>query len=255
MKTKVIIFTIIVIFVLTFIELFASAYGGLVIPSGELLTDRGNVILNADEDEIIAAIAEAEATLDTKIRVFAYRGTYDYDYLDYIDESEESFDSLVLLVIQYDSYFDEYYYYLDTYGDAHYSIEDKEVDRILDNREVYDNIKSGNLKEGIIAFAPLAARAVEGDLRPDFLKVLIISLIIAVIVAFIVCLSIYLAYKKKLHAESYPLNRFASLDLKIERDSFVTKFVTRVRINTSNGGNGRSGGGRSGGGGGRRGGR
>ena len=255
MKTKVVIFTIIVALLLTVIGFTVSAYGGFIIPSGELLTDRGDVIPDADEDEIIEAIAEAESGLDTKIRVFAYRGTSYYDYLDYIDESEESFYSLVLLVIQYDDYSDEYYYYLDTYGDAHYSIKDKEVDRILDNNEVYDNIKSGNLREGIIAFATLAKKASAEDLRPDFVKVLIISLVIAVIVAFIVCLSIYLAYKKKLHAESYPLNRFASLDLKIERDSFVTKFITRVRINTSNDGSSRSGGGRSGGGGGRRGGR
>lgn len=254
MKTKIVIFTVLtLVFVLSFCTV-GFAYSSNVIPSDEFVTDRGDLIPDSDEAEISEALREASAECGADVRVYAYRGASYYDWSYYIDETEDSFDSLVLLVIQYDTWDSTYYYYIDTYGDAQYDISDTEIDRILDNSAVYDNVKSGNLKDGIIAFAALSATAVSGHLRQSFVKVLIISLIIAAIIATAVSLSIYFSYKKKLHSESYPLERYASLNLQIERDSFITKFVTRVRISSSSGG-GRSGGGRSSGGGSRRGGR
>lgn len=254
MKTKIVIFALLCATLIAMFAMSSYAYSFAYIPEGQHLTDRDNIISSSDEGEINAALSDAEKSSGAKIRAFVYEGSYDYYYTDYIAESEEYIDSLVLLIIQYDSFFDEYYYFLDTYGTAHGQIKDNEVDRILDNPDVYDNIKSGNLKAGITAYARLADKAVSGNLRPNFIKVLIISLVIALLVAFIASLSVYFAYKKKLHSESYPLSRYASLNLKIERDSFVTKFVTRVRIKSSSGGSGRSGGGGHSGGG-RRGGR
>ncbi len=254
MKTKVVIFMILCAALAAMFAMPSYAYTFAYIPEGQYLTDRDNIISASDASEINSALSDAETSSGAKIRAFVYEGSYDYYYTDYIAESEEYIDSLVLLIVQYDSFFDEYHYFLDTYGTAHSQIQDNEVDRILDNPDVYDNIKSGNLKEGITAYARLADKAVSGNLRPNFMKVLIISLVSALLVAVIASLSVYFAYKKKLHSESYPLSRYASLDLKIERDSFVTKFVTRVRIKSSSGSGGHSGGGRSGGGG-RRGGR
>ena len=256
MKTKLVIFALVTLFLMVSFWISSFAYSNEAIPAGELVTDRDDLIPDADEAEISEALRSAKDKCGTDIRVYVYRGMEYYDWSYYLDDSDENFDSLVLLVIQYDTWDSTYYYYLDTYGEAQYDISDTEVDRILDNPEVYNNIKSGNLKSGIIACADLAATAVSVHLRPNFVKVLIISLIIAAVVAVAVALSIYFSYKKKLHSESYPLERYASLDLRIERDSFITKFITRVRIRSSNGGGGgRSGGGRSGGGGSRRGGR
>ena len=254
MKTKIVILTALCMLFAALFSISSLAYGNSSIPKGQYVIDRDDSISAADESDINEALERAEAASGAKIRAYVYEGFEYYDYLDYIRESEESIDSLVLLVVQYDYYYDEYSYYLDTYGDAHSRITSAEVDRILDNSGVYNNIKSGNLKEGIIAYASLAKKAVVGELRPNFYRVLLTSLVIALIVAVGACAIIFFSYKKKLHSESYPLSRYASLNLKIERDSFVTKFVTRVRIRSSSeGGGGRSSGGRSSGG--RRGGR
>lgn len=253
MKTKIIIFLIMTVALFTSLCISSFAYTSETISSGELVADRGDFFNDADEDAINEALLAAKQRCGADIRVFAYRGGFDYYLSDYINESEDSFDSLALLVIQYDTWSDTYYYYLDTYGEAEHDITDTEVNRILDNSDVHDNIKSGNLKEGILAFADLSATAVSGHLRQSFVKVLTVSLVIAAAVAVAVALSIYFSYKKKLHSESYPLERYASLNLQIAKDNFVTKFVTRVRIQSSSGS--RSGGGRSGGGGSRRGGR
>lgn len=248
MKTKVIIFVVLTLSLLLSLCVSSFAYSSDTIPAGELVTDKDNIIDDADEAEISEALRAASESCGADIRVYAYSGMDDYYWSDYINDSSETFDSLVLLVINYDTWDSAYYYYLDTYGDAEYDIGQNEADRILDNPDVYDNIKNGNFKEGIKAYASLAEKAVSGHLRPSFLKVLIISLVIAAIVAAAVSLSLYFSYKKKLHSESYPLGKYASLDLRIERDSFITKLVTRVRIATSSGSGGRSrGGGRSGG--------
>lgn len=254
MKTKVIILVLTVLILSMSLCVPSLAYSVNTIPDGEHVTDRLHKLSSTELSEIEAALSAAENSCSAKVRAVLYSGGY-YDYSDYIDESAESFDSLVLLVIEWDKFEGTYYYYLDTYGDAQYSITDTEVDRILDDPDVYGNIKSGNLKDGIVAYASLAAKAVSGHLRPSLVKVLVISLILAAITAVAVSVSVLLSYRKKLHSESYPLERYASLDLRVERDSFITKFITRVRIRTSTGSGGRSGGGRSGGGGGRRGGR
>ena len=254
MKTKVVILILTALILSMLLCIPSFAYSVNTIPKGEHITDRTDTLSDAERVELEAALAEAENSCGAKVRAVVYSGGY-YDYSDYIDESEESFDSLILLVREWDEGEDTFYYYLDTYGEAEYSITDTEVDRILDNPEVYDNIKSGNLKDGILAYASLAAKAYSGRLRPSFVKVLAISLVIAAITAVAVSLSVFLSYRKKLHSESYPLERYATLNLRVERDSFITKFVTRVRIKTSSGSGGRSGGGRSGGGGSRRGGR
>ena len=254
MKTKIVILMLITLAFVMLLPVPSFAYSVNTIPEGEHVTDRLNIPSDSDFSEAEAALVAAENSCGAKIRAVVYSGGY-YDYSDYIYESEESFDSLILLVIKWDKGENTFYYYLDTYGDAEYSITDTEVDRILDNPEVYDNIKSGNLNDGIVAYAALAAKAYSGRLRPSFVKVLAISLVIAAITAVAVSLSVFLSYRKKLHSESYPLERYAALNLRVERDSFITKFVTRVRIKTSSGSGGRSGGGRSGGGGSRRGGR
>ena len=235
--------------------IIVSLFALLAIPASasgkNLVTDKSNLITSSEEARINEALSAAERDTGMSIRVYIYEGIDEYYYTRYMDEHDTKND-LVLLVIQHDIYDGEYYYYLDTNGEPHTLISDKEVDRILDNPEVYDNIKSGNLAEGAIAFASLATEAVNGVLRPNIGRVLLVAVIIALCVAFVACLCVYISYRKKQHSPSYPLDKYARLNLIISRDIFVTKAVTRVRINTSSSGGGRSGGG---GGGGRRGGR
>ena len=241
---------LITVLALAFAYLFSL---GASAASDTRITDNGNFLTEEEEREIELALMEAESATDMSVRVYTYSGSqYYYDYTDYMYEHSTKQD-LVLLVIQYDAGDDEYYYYIDTVGAPYSLITDDEIDRILDNPKVYDNIKSGNLADGILAYAPLTVTAINSHLRPNIGRVLTVSVIIAVAAAFVSCLCVFLSYRKKQHSPSYPLDRYARLNLMISRDSFLTKTVTRVRINTSSssGGGSRSGGG----GGGRRGGR
>lgn len=239
---------LITVLALAFAYLFSL---GASAASGSRITDDGNFLTEEEEREIELALMEAESATDMSVRVYTYSGSYYYDYTDYMENSPKQ--DLVLLVIQYDEWDDEYYYYIDTVGAPYSLITDDEIDRILDNPKVYDNIKSGNLADGILAYAPLTVTAINSHLRPNIGRVLTVSVIIAVAAAFVSCLCVFLSYRKKQHSPSYPLDRYARLNLMISRDSFLTKTVTRVRVNasSSSGGGSRSGGG----GGGRRGGR
>ena len=243
--------TLVLLLACAFAYLFAlgaSAY------SGTRITDKGNFLTDEEQREIELALMEAEIATGMNVRVYTYSGSSYYDYIDYMSEHSTNGD-LALLVIQYDEWDDEYYYYLDTNGAPHSLITDQEVDRILDNNKVYNNIKSGNLAEGILAFAPLVTTAINANLRPDIGRVLLVSVIIAACTAFVTCLCVFLSYRKKQHSPSYPLDKYARLDLMISRDTFLTKTITRVRINNSSSSSGGGSRGGGGGGGGRRGGR
>ena len=54
---------------------------------------------------------------------------------------------------------------------------------------------------------------------------------------------LFLSYRKKRHGESYPLSRYANLQLTESVDHFVGSFVTRVRIQSNSGSSGGGGGG------------
>ena len=61
-------------------------------------------------------------------------------------------------------------------------------------------------------------------------------------------LGVFLYYRKKQHGESYPLDRYAKLQLTEAEDRFVGSFVTRTRVqSSSSGGGGGSHGGHRGG--------
>lgn len=217
----------------------------------KMVYDDDNLIPDSCENEIASALLAAETRTGVSFRVYAYEGYEYYDIHDFLMDGGFSIPNLVLLVIQKQG--DVYYYFLDTYGSANTLISDKEVDRILDTPEVYDNIKSGSLSEGILAFTDVAETAVSGTLRPPFMSVFLPCLVIALVAAVASVVGVVLFYRRKLHSESYPLERYAKLQLNVSHDTFLTKSITRVRVNSSSSGGGRSGGG--GGGGGRRGGR
>ena len=159
----------------------------------------------------------------------------------------------VLLVVTYEKYNRTYYYNMYTYGDANYAISQKEVEYILDTYDVYDNLKSGEVYEGAIAFFEMSAKAYTGRVGAPMGIIIVISAAISVGIAFAVRGSIVAIYKKKKASVDYPLDRFAKLELTHEADHFVREYTTRSYSPRSSGGS--SGGGRHGGGGGHRGGR
>ena len=211
------------------------------------ITDKGGYINAADEAVLEERLKAAEKRCGVAFRVYVYEySTYTgyVDMYDYEREMGESFDDLILLVISYE--YGTYYYELFTKGAPHTDITDKEANRILDNKGVYDNIKSGKLYEGIDEFITLAEKAASGKLRNSFKAVFIPSLIISLAVAVGASVFVFFKYRKKLHSASYPLEKYASLNLNVSDDRFITKTVTRVRVKTpSSSSGGRSSGGGS----------
>lgn len=215
--------------------------------------DEDNYVTSADGIKLEQRLRKAEENTGVAFRVYVYEYSAYSGYVDMYDYERivgESFDNLVLLVVSYE--YGEYYYELFTKGSAHTGISDKEVNKILDNGEVYDNIKSGKLYEGIDSFITLAEKAALGKLRNSFKSVFITSLIISIIVGTVATVCVALKYRKKLHSVSYPLEKYARLNLSVANDNFKNKTVTRVRVKDSSSSS-RSGGGRSFSGGGSRG--
>ena len=129
---------------------------------------------------------------------------------------------------------------------------------VLDNY-FYQNLKGARFEAGIRSFFSLSADVLQDhyeklaarEARAPLVAV-IVGLIAAAVVGSGSVLGVFLYYRKKRHGETYPLDRYARLQLTAREDRFVGSFVTRTRIQRNNGS--RSGGSRSGGGG-RRGGR
>lgn len=158
-------------------------------------------------------------------------------------------DAVVLLVRQVGSI---YYYDMYTYGAAEEIFTDSAVDRILDDPDVYDKLKSGDISGGSLDFFNLCTEqilyveertAARNAARPW--RILCISLIIGVLTGGFTALGIVLHYHRKKRGSSYPLDRYAKLHLTLREDRFVGSYVTRTRIQSSSSGGGRSGGGGS----------
>lgn len=163
-------------------------------------------------------------------------------------------DAIVLVI---DKQNDTYFYEMFTYNRADEMFSDSQVDEILDHPSVYDNIKSGELALGIKCFLSLSqtrvTRAYEEEQAREArepLMIAITALVVALLAGGGTVLGVFLYYRRKQHGESYPLDRYANLDLTESHDRFVGSFVTRVRVQSSSGGGG--GGGASGGSRGRR---
>lgn len=204
----------------------ASAYGS------SYVYDPDNLLSTADEQALESQLSKLNA--DSAVYYHLVVSTSRSDAFRF-----SSGDSVVFL-IELDEYTNTFYYELFTYGYADSLISDKEADLILDDGEVYDNIKSGNIRRGASRALSLIETAVGGKLRTSnwLVKTIVISLVLAVVIAGIVCGIIIYKYKKKLKSPIYPLDRYARLSL-IGADSgdrFINKTLTRVRINTNSGG-------------------
>ena len=155
--------------------------------------------------------------------------------------------AVVLLVRQIGT---GYFYDMYTYGAANDIFSDAVVDRILDNADVYSKLKSGDISGGAFDFFNLCTeqilQAAEKEAAREAakpLRMLRFSLIVGVLAGGFTALGITLCYRRKKRGSSYPLDRYAKLNLTLREDRFVGSFVTRTRIQSSNGSGGRGGGG------------
>lgn len=151
-------------------------------------------------------------------------------------------DNLVLLIIDvsdnYETHYDIY-----TYGNSFNKITDAEIDRILYHNDVYDNLKSNNFLEGTLAFLKHSKTAYNGHLPMKPGSIVLISVLSGTIVSAIVCAAVFAKYKTKLKSTSYPIDKYAKLNLREKSDIFLGSSVTRVRVQSSSSGHSSRGGG------------
>ena len=216
------------------------------------VTDKDNLLSTEDERRINEALLAATEAAGIPVCAYVfssdvgYYGRVEYFGDDFLSEHGLSRqDELILLVVAVTHY--EVYYDLYLYGDAWDRINQKERDYILDDSRVYNNLKNARIADGLCAYASVSAEAYVGRLGVSWQLILIVALIAGAIAGGVSVSSIAASYKKKNPSQSYPLDRFAKLELTRERDHEIGKFVTTTII--SSGSRGGHGGGRGGGGG------
>lgn len=242
-KCKVL-FAILPIFLLfILLSLPASATQSRVIDKGNLLT--------AQE---VAGIEASLAGLTEKTGASAFLvTTRGYETLDSMrsELGVGSGDNVILLVVTLDG--GTYYYDLYTSGAADSAIRSGEVDDILDDYDVYYNLKDGNLVAGVAAFADVTAKAYLTDTTRG--TRIFWSVLLGLVAGAVPVIIVSAKYRRRVKSPIYPLSRYASLNLTASNDLFIGSHVTKTRIqssSSSSGGHSSSG---HGGGGGHRGGR
>lgn len=241
--------TILLIALFTLLTLSASAF------TVEIKDDIG--MLDFDAMAIDRDAKTEEMLQGTRFGVLTavalYRDHYpsDSSVKSRFDIGEESAVILVLRLFE-----GTYYYDIYLYGDADKIFSDADVDAVLDGTGVYSNLKSGRFEAGVRSFFSLSADVLQKHyekLAAREARAPLVAVIVGVIAAAVVggssVLGVFLYYRKKRHGESYPLDRYARLQLTAREDRFVGSFVTRTRIQRNNGSRGgsRGGGGRRGG--------
>ena len=238
-------------FLLVFTLIFAAfslsvfAYDSESTTIGEPVFHDDGFLTESERARVIHALTDAQEKTGLRFGVLLCEGQSDGGvYHDRI----KSEDSVLLLITREGGI---YYYEMFAYGEA-YDVLRRKADAILDNDDVYDNIKSGNFVKGITAFVSLTTNAYLPDPNAEAkhtVRAILFSLLLAAACACATAGAVVYRYKKKLKAPIYPLDRYARMNLVDRGDTFLTAHVTRVRVsspsNSSGGGGGRSGGGGS----------
>ena len=155
-------------------------------------------------------------------------------------------DDIVLLSV--DREWDAWHYYMDRFGTAHDKISEKEMNYILDDKDVHDNLKHSDsfesFKAGVARFTELTLKGYNGRVGAPMFGIIMISLVISLIVGGIACAMVGMKYKMKRQPTNYPLDKYTQMELTDSQDVFVGSYVRKRRIQTSSGGSrGSSGGG------------
>lgn len=240
---KKIVFSIILVF--TILVVFPVSASAKSDPSSRVMDRDGN-LSTTEELYVYDAIAEAESLTDIIFLVAVYDSAYG------IPSGEETvrsfgyspnYDDVVLLIIECHPS-GVYYYEMFTYGHAHTLITNKAVDRILDSSSVYNNIKSGNLADGAVAFVSKTANELDKEISSGGgfdVEEIAIRIGIALAAGIIAVVIVIVVYKTKLKSPIYPLSQFTDLRLTERDDRYIGKTVTRTKISSSNSSSGSSG--------------
>lgn len=203
----------------------------------------GDSLLSSDTQTIESALNSAKEATRVEFFVYIHSDGYASEYTMLSEFGVSDSDDVVLLEIELDR--SVYYYELYTYGDAYSLISDSDADYILDTDEVYYNIKSGNLAEGILAFTSVTEEVLISARNAARISAIVWPIVIALISGGIAVTVVVVRYKKKLKSPSYPLSRYANMNLTYSNDAFLGSNVVRTRISSSSGrSGGRSGGSR-----------
>ena len=205
--------------------------------------DKDEMLSAEDEARITEAALSAESEYGCRFYIVTHaadRRSQRYLGEDFIRERGFSFnDDIVLLIITLDTYENTYYYNMYYYGMPSRRISDMEVESILDNARVYNNLKTGRLAEGSIAFIELSGEAT----KMPWAMIIVIAVIAAVIVGGITVYVITSKYKMKMNPTNYPLDKYAKLKLTGSNEKFIDKHVAVILTSSGGGPGGRPGGG------------
>ncbi len=219
--------------------------------------DPVGMLTNAEASALATRMDELSKNSDVELYLATYLADDRYDDFygrDYCSRVQNlNGTDAVLLVVTYEERNRTFYYNVYTYGAANYAINQKEINYILDDSDVYYSLKSGYVHDGATAFFELAGTAYSGRLGAPIALIIVIAAAISVGIAFAIRGVVVAVYRKKRATVDYPLDRYAKLELTHREDHYVTEHTTRTYSPRSSGGS--SGGGRHGGGGGHRGGR
>ena len=204
--------------------------------SSKAVYDRANIFTPEEEALIEAA---ADKCFPNK-KASVYIVTDSSSRVSYFgDDFKQEYDvnkNAVILIIT-DNLNNNYDIY--TYGSCNRKMSFSEIDAILDDPEIYDNIKyEYDPAYAAIRFIELSADACETKVG----SAIILGIIFGITVSGITFGCVVYSYKKKSRSEKYPLERFANLELTMHEDNFAGSFVTRRVIRTNNGRGGRDGG-------------
>ncbi|MBE6633285.1 MAG: hypothetical protein E7620_02960 [Ruminococcaceae bacterium] len=226
------------------------------------LTDAADLLTVAQEKELTEQAESLSLRLGFPVAMYVYSSLYESDNFigeDFLRLHEMSAtEDLILLVVKQEKtqYANTAYYYdLYLYGMGEKRIALEEVDPLLDDPNVFQNLKAGRIDAGLKGYLNAVDGYASNEVdRPNpFLKALIWAFPVSLAAGVIACVCVKISYSMKRKSVDYPLERFAKLQLTEESDMFVGKHVTRRVISSSSGGSG--GGGSRGGGRGHAGGR
>ncbi len=230
------------VILITILLLLTFAIGVFALPQDKYVYDRVGIFTDSEISELEAYAEAVYEKIKCQIYIVS-DNTQNVTYWgdDFTREYGISGNSIILIITANS----RNNYNLYTYGNAYSKISNSEVNKILDHKDVYNNIKSGKYFEGAKAFITESADAY----KPNVGAIVAIALIFASLSSIIFAVCVYNNYNKKLRSVQYPLDRYAKLELREKSDNFAGTFVTKRRIQTSSS-RGRSGGSRGGGGGG-----
>ena len=156
MKRLLIVCVALVLLLSMAVPAFAAESKTWVYDDASLLSPQDRLSVNEAAEQ-----AKAQAGCDFYVATYAVPlgySSYQYRYTGEMFLYDRGLDyntDLVLLVITLDA--GQFYYNIYTYGEAMDRISTKEVNYILDDDDVFHNIKQGNLAPGCSAFLSLAA--------------------------------------------------------------------------------------------------